>query len=92
MCFGQIKQNHKNKKHNIEHIFLPEPGFEPGTSCTEADVLPPLNQLKVSIFVKMCNCFNDLRKTEVIIWLKYLFANTDIITQCVPCAIQVNCL
>jgi len=38
---------------------MPEPGFEPGNSGTQTDALP-LSQLRVTIVVKLYNCFDAI--------------------------------
>jgi len=53
-------QQQQNKKSNIKP--LPEPGVEPGTSCTQSGCVTnaPPSQLKVSIVVKPFNCFDAM--------------------------------
>ena len=52
--------NNKTKKSNIKT--LPEPGIEPGTSCTQSGCVTtaPPSQLRVSIVIKLFNCFDAM--------------------------------
>ena len=60
MCFRtkKVKAQQQNKKSNIKP--LPEPGFEPGTSCTKSVTFAPTSQLRVTSVVKRFNCFNAM--------------------------------
>jgi len=53
-------QQQQNKKSNIKP--LPEPGIEPGTTCTQSGCVTtaPPSQLRVSIVVKLTNCFDAM--------------------------------
>jgi len=52
---GKTQQQNNKIKHKKP---LPEPGIEPGTSCTQSTAPP--NQVKVSIVVKLFNCFDAI--------------------------------
>jgi len=53
-------QQQQNKKSNIKP--LPVSGIEPGTSCTQSGCVTtaPPSQLRVSIVVKLFNCFDAM--------------------------------
>jgi len=61
MCFWQ-KKSENATKHKIKQKSLPEPRIEPWTFCTLVGCVTsgPRSQLKVSIVVKLFNCFNAM--------------------------------
>ena len=65
MCFFQKVKNTTTIKQKIKHKNpCLEPGIEPGTACTQSGCITtaPLSQLRVSIVVKLFNCFHALQK------------------------------
>jgi len=55
-----IKNTTTTKQYNQTYKPLPEPGIEPGTSCTKSGCVTtaPPSQLRVSIVVKLFTCFD----------------------------------
>jgi len=56
------RKNTTTTKQKIKQKPLPEPGIEPGTSCTQSGCITtaPPSQLRLSIVVKLFNCFDTM--------------------------------
>ena len=85
MCFWtKTKKRNNNKTKNQTYKPLLELGIEPGTFCTQCGCVTtaPPSQLKVSIVVRLFNCFDAMGQTVnkqsricgPVIFNKYMFS------------------
>jgi len=58
----KVKTKQQQEEKNQTYKPLPEPGIEPGTSCTQSDCVncAPPSQLRDSIVVKLFYCFDAM--------------------------------